>query len=98
MPRSSRRIDVARACRANRSFSAAQSARQHPELVVLHNLEATELEAAISASDALEPASDAWGLPFERLLAVVQQHVEEESRTSLRRRSQRLVKPEQQPC
>ncbi len=49
-------------------------------LVVLHNQEAAELESAISAVDALDPAADAWGLAFERLLAVVQQHVEEEEK------------------
>ena len=50
------------------------------ELVVLHNQEAAELEAAIYAIDALDPASDAWVLAFERLLAVVEQHVEEEEK------------------
>jgi hypothetical protein len=50
------------------------------ELVVLHNQEAAQLEAAIYAIDALDPASDAWGLAFERLLAVVEQHVEEEEK------------------
>lgn len=50
------------------------------ELVVLHNQEAAELESAIFAVDALDPAADAWGMAFERLLAFVQQHVEEEEK------------------
>ena len=50
------------------------------ELVVLHNQEATQLEAAIRAVDAVDPGSDAWGQAFERLFALVQQHVEEEEK------------------
>jgi len=50
------------------------------ELVVLHNQEAAQLEAAIGAIDALDPATEAWGHAYERLLALVQQHVEEEEK------------------
>jgi len=50
------------------------------ELVVLHNQEATQLESAIRAVDAVDPGSEAWGLAFERLFALVQQHVEEEEK------------------
>lgn len=50
------------------------------ELAVIHNQEAAQLESAIGAVDALDPATDAWGLAFERLFALVQQHVEEEER------------------
>lgn len=48
------------------------------ELVQLHDRETTQLESAIRAVDALDPADDAWGLAFERLLALVEQHVTQE--------------------
>jgi len=50
------------------------------ELIVLHNQEAAQLENAIRSVDASDPGSDAWALAFERLFALVQQHVEEEER------------------
>jgi hemerythrin superfamily protein len=50
------------------------------ELVVLHNQEARQLEAAIAAVDALDAAIPAWGDAFEHLFALVQQHVEEEEK------------------
>jgi len=50
------------------------------DLVQMHNREAAQLESAIRAVDALDPASDAWGLAFERLLTLVEQHVEEEEK------------------
>ena len=48
------------------------------EMVVLHNREAAQLESAIRAVDALDPAGEAWGLAFERLRALVDQHVQQE--------------------
>ena len=48
------------------------------ELVVLHNQEASQLEAAIAAVDALDASTPAWGDAFEHLFALVQQHVQEE--------------------
>jgi len=48
------------------------------ELVVLHNQEAQQLEAAIAAVDALDPATPAWGDAFQHLFQLVQLHVEEE--------------------
>jgi|GEM_PF-482265 len=48
------------------------------ELVLLHRQEGALLESAIGAIDALDPATDAWRLAFERLAALVRQHVEEE--------------------
>ena len=55
------------------------------ELVVLHNQEARQLEAAIDALDALDASTPAWGDAFEHLFALVQQHVmEEESEFFLR--------------
>lgn len=50
------------------------------EMVMLHNREAAQLESAIRAVDALDPASEAWGLAFERLRAFVEQHVEQEEK------------------
>ncbi|HYP99726.1 MAG TPA: hemerythrin domain-containing protein [Polyangiaceae bacterium] len=47
-------------------------------LVALHDREATQLESAIREPfgiDALDPSSDAWGLAFDRLLVLVEQHV-----------------------
>lgn len=48
------------------------------EVVVLHSQEATQLESAIRAVDALDPSSETWAMAFERLHALVQQHIEEE--------------------
>jgi len=48
------------------------------ELVTLHDRQATQLESAIREPfgiDALDPSSDAWGLAFDRLLVLVEQHV-----------------------
>jgi len=50
------------------------------ELVLLHDREATQLESAIRAVDALDPANEAWGLAFDRLLALVAQHIEQEEK------------------
>jgi len=50
------------------------------DVAVLHAQEAAQLESAIDAVDALDPATQAWGLAFERLFALVQQHVEEEEK------------------
>ncbi|HKO50370.1 MAG TPA: hemerythrin domain-containing protein [Polyangiaceae bacterium] len=50
------------------------------ELAVLHEQEATQIESAVGAVDALDPTTEAWGLAFARLFALVQQHVEEEER------------------
>jgi hypothetical protein len=50
------------------------------ELVLLHEREAAQLESAIRAVDVWDPASDAWSSAFERLLVLVEQHVEEEEK------------------
>jgi hypothetical protein len=50
------------------------------DLAQIHDREAMQLESAIRAVDALDPATDAWRLAFERLLALVEQHVEEEEK------------------
>jgi hypothetical protein len=50
------------------------------EIAELHAREATQLESAIRAVDALDPASAAWGLAFERLLALVEEHVDHEEK------------------
>ena len=50
------------------------------DLVLLHDGEATQLESAIRAVDALDPASEAWTPAFERLLVLVEQHVAQEEK------------------
>ena len=47
-------------------------------LAAAHNAEAQQLEEAIAAVDALDFASPGWGPAFERVFAMVQQHVAEE--------------------
>ena len=47
-------------------------------VVLEHNSEAHTLEKALSEVDALDFASEEWGLAFERLLTLVQAHVEHE--------------------
>jgi len=48
------------------------------DLAAAHNIEADQLESTIAAVDALDFTSPAWGPAFERLFAMVQQHVAEE--------------------
>ena len=47
-------------------------------LAAAHHVEAQQLEAAIEAVDALDFESPAWGPAFERVFAMVEQHVAEE--------------------
>jgi Hemerythrin HHE cation binding domain len=51
------------------------------ELVAQHDRQATQLESAIREPfgiDALDPSSDAWGMAFDRLLVLVEQHIAQE--------------------
>jgi hemerythrin superfamily protein len=48
------------------------------EIIALHSQEAGQLQEAIAAVDALNVSSDAWAASFERLFALVEQHVAEE--------------------
>ena len=48
------------------------------DIVATHQREALQLEAAIAAVDDQDFASAEWGHAFGRLLALVEQHVEEE--------------------
>jgi len=50
------------------------------ELVQLHRQEASELESAVRAVDALDAADQAWRFCFERLLALVERHADEEEK------------------
>ena len=66
------RAEVAEVYPALRGFDSTR------ELVVIHDQEARQLEAAIAAVDACDPSSEAWGSAFKHVFALVQQHVEEE--------------------
>jgi hypothetical protein len=48
------------------------------DLAAAHNIEAQQLEEAIHAVDSLDFGNPGWGPAFERLFAMVQQHVAEE--------------------
>lgn len=48
------------------------------DVAAAHNVEAQQLEQAIAELDALDYATPAWGPAFERVYAMVQQHVAEE--------------------
>lgn len=48
------------------------------ELSTTHNREAGQLEVAIAAVDAENPAAPAWGPAFEHVCSLVRQHVAEE--------------------
>lgn len=48
------------------------------EVVLTHNEEAHALEKAIADVDAIDFASEEWGTSFNRLLGLVEAHVEEE--------------------
>jgi len=50
------------------------------ESALIHEREAGEIESAMRAVDALDPAGNAWGSAFERLLALVERHVEQEEK------------------
>ena len=49
-------------------------------IVAEHNAEAKQLEMAITAVDSQDYDTSAWGSAFERLFALVQQHVDEEEK------------------
>lgn len=48
------------------------------ELSTTHNREAGQLEVAIAAVDAENPAAPGWGPAFEHVVSLVRQHVAEE--------------------
>lgn len=74
--------------RAERSevYAAVGHLESTRESMVRQEQQAAQLESAIVAPfvpngiDALDPSSDAWGLAFERLLVLVEQHFAEEER------------------
>lgn len=59
-------------------YAALGRDEQTRELASLHHQQAAALQAAIGSIDAMEPGTEAWALGFERLLELVEQHVEEE--------------------
>jgi hemerythrin superfamily protein len=59
-------------------YAALSKHDETRSIVSTHNQEAKQLEAAIAAVDALDFGASGWGTAFDRLFALVQQHVEEE--------------------
>jgi Hemerythrin HHE cation binding domain len=59
-------------------YSALSKRDETRSIVSAHNQEAKQLEAAIAAVDALGFGESGWGSAFDRLFALVQQHVAEE--------------------
>jgi len=61
-------------------YSALNDYETLRSIVLEHQAEAKQLETAIAAVDSQDYDTLAWGNAFERLFALVQQHVEEEEK------------------